>query len=254
MANFPALPLWTDAYLADTLHLTAEQHGFYLLLLMVMWRTPNCSVPNCDKFLKDTLHIDDDKLAAIVRPLILEFCKTNGNWIYQKRLKREKNHVRQTAKNRSVSAKLRWHNNKKSTVAYAPTPTPIKDIENINTARASDALHCPLPDNWEPNSDHQMLADQLGYLPDQVGREAQAMRDWARAEARTKADWDAFFRKWLREPRKPRGNGNGYQRSETLAEKGRRRIAELRRRESDGNGSDASSNAPSGPILERVKR
>ena len=48
MADFPALPLWTDAYLSDTRHLTQAQHGAYLLLLITAWRTPDCSLPNDD--------------------------------------------------------------------------------------------------------------------------------------------------------------------------------------------------------------
>jgi hypothetical protein len=43
MAEFPALPLWTDAYLGDTRHLSQSEHGAYLLLLITAWRTPNCS-------------------------------------------------------------------------------------------------------------------------------------------------------------------------------------------------------------------
>ena len=42
MATFPALPLWTDAYLSDTDHLTFEEHGVYLRLLMMIWRNPEC--------------------------------------------------------------------------------------------------------------------------------------------------------------------------------------------------------------------
>ena len=51
MAEFPALPLWTDAYLGDTRHLTQAQHGAYLLLLITAWRTPDCSLPNDDLLL-----------------------------------------------------------------------------------------------------------------------------------------------------------------------------------------------------------
>jgi uncharacterized protein YdaU (DUF1376 family) len=48
MAQFPQLPLFTDAYLADTRHLNAAQHGAYLLLLMMAWRTPDCAIPDDD--------------------------------------------------------------------------------------------------------------------------------------------------------------------------------------------------------------
>lgn len=48
MAEFPAFPIWTDAYLGDTRHLTAAQHGAYFLLLLTAWRTNNCALPDDD--------------------------------------------------------------------------------------------------------------------------------------------------------------------------------------------------------------
>lgn len=69
MAEFPALPLFTDAYLADTRHLTAAQHGAYLLLLMMAWRTPDCALP------------DDDTLLSRWAAMDLRGWKTNKNVI-----------------------------------------------------------------------------------------------------------------------------------------------------------------------------
>ncbi len=51
MAAYPALPLFTDAFLGDTMHLSAAELGSYLLLLMTAWRRPNCDLPDDDGFL-----------------------------------------------------------------------------------------------------------------------------------------------------------------------------------------------------------
>lgn len=47
MSKAPSMPMYWDAYLADTTHLTTEEHGAYLLLIAAMWRR-NGSVPDDD--------------------------------------------------------------------------------------------------------------------------------------------------------------------------------------------------------------
>lgn len=56
MSQAPSMPMFWDAYLADTTHLSTEEHGAYLLLLAAMWRR-NGWVPDDDKDNARILHM-----------------------------------------------------------------------------------------------------------------------------------------------------------------------------------------------------
>jgi len=148
MAEFPALPLWTDAYLADTRHLTAAQHGAYLLLLMTAWRTPDCKLPNDDDFLCRWSGMGKRQWEAN-RDVVLAFWKRDeNNKLYQPRLVDEQNYVRLRSNKNLQSARARWLKNKDTgdANAYAkpmpnscetdaptptPTPTPLSKKEKV---------------------------------------------------------------------------------------------------------------------------
>ena len=85
VAEFPALPLFTDAYLADTRHLTAEEHGAYLLLLMCAWRTRGCALKDCDQTLARTVGVTRARWRKL-KPVMLEFFTADGGVWQQKKL------------------------------------------------------------------------------------------------------------------------------------------------------------------------
>jgi len=113
MAEFPALPLWTDAYLADTLDLTLEEHGAYLKLLMIAWRRPTCAVPDDDTWIARTLGCHG-KTWRKLRPGILEkfFVLEGAEWV-QKRLVSERSKAEKKRGSHQKSARLRWAKTKK---------------------------------------------------------------------------------------------------------------------------------------------
>lgn len=86
MAEYPALPLFTDAFIADTFHLNAQQTGAYFMLLMCAWRSSDCSIPNDDKLLCRFARMTPKEWASN-REVILSFWSRNaeGNFV-QKRL------------------------------------------------------------------------------------------------------------------------------------------------------------------------
>lgn len=85
MAAFPAMPLYTDAYLADTRHLTTEEHGAYLLLLMCAWRGRECQLPDDNKSLARITGLSPTRWRRI-RPGLEPFFEIGHGWWRQKKL------------------------------------------------------------------------------------------------------------------------------------------------------------------------
>ena len=118
MAEYPYLPLWTDAYLADTRHLSTEEHGAYLLLLMEAWRRPSCSLPDDDRLLARLAGLSEARWAAI-KPTIMALWKHDGRrkeWT-QKRLFSEREKTaskKQVAKDKAAK---RWNKTKNGDAA-----------------------------------------------------------------------------------------------------------------------------------------
>ena len=110
MAEFPALPLFTDAIIADTTHLSNEEFGAYMRLLMHIWRTPGCKIPSADAWVMRKMGVDESKFNALVKPLIAEFLQHDrqGNWLSQKRLSKEFEYVKKHSEKMTELAKIRW--------------------------------------------------------------------------------------------------------------------------------------------------
>jgi len=101
MAEFPALPLQTEKFLADTRHLTTQQVGAYMLMLMMAWRQEDNSLPNDDEYLARITGLGK-KTWEKNKGTLLEFwkLKVNNRWS-QKKLDDVKFFVQQKRKQNS---------------------------------------------------------------------------------------------------------------------------------------------------------
>jgi len=105
MAEFPALPLFTDAYLADTRHLSTEEHGAYLLLLMCAWRTRGCALKDDDRFLARIAGVSAHRWRRL-KPVLREFFDISDGIWRQKKLQEVYRGVEaRVAKNRANGAR-----------------------------------------------------------------------------------------------------------------------------------------------------
>lgn len=108
MAELPFLSLETSAWLADTGHLDRVERGLYMDLLILMWRTPGCRVPNDMAWICRKLRVQESEKTALEN-IISEFCQTTGNWITQKRLTKTFENASASSKKQSDRAKARWN-------------------------------------------------------------------------------------------------------------------------------------------------
>ena len=231
MGSPPFMQLYIADYLGDTRHLTTEQHGAYLLLMMTMWRQGG-SLPN-----------DASKLARIagVSPRrwhlisddVMAFFDIDGDQITQKRLVEEYQKCVSISEKRSVSGKaggisksLKNNNTGLANAKQMPKHTQISDIikednpslptvdrspsQKSTSEKSEKSRGATLPDDWSPKDRHFSLAEELGGDEAFVRKQAEAMRDWAlgnqNRQVARKSDWDRTFNGWLRRELEKRGS------------------------------------------------
>ena len=142
MAEFPSLPLFTDAYLADAGHLSDCEHGRYFLLLMMLWRSPECRIPNDDEWMARRFRRSVELVREQLRPIISEFMQCDGNWISQKRLRKEWEYCRARSGKNSQNAKARWDKEKGLCDRNAPNPNP--NPKKIKSTKSNNLPPAPI--------------------------------------------------------------------------------------------------------------
>lgn len=213
MAEFPALPLFTDAYLGDTRHLTAAQHGAYLLLLMMAWRQPDCAIPNDDKILSRWSSMDLRSWKSN-REIILSFWRLGEDQKWrQHRLLDERKHVEHVRSINAAAGKssaLKRLNRGSTTVPTEvqrtvnplPIPIPNKEITPIGVTKKTPLNGTRLDQKWELSEDLGNWALTQGMKREEVLSEEQKFLDYWTAKAGSQAvkrDWDATWRNWVRQ-------------------------------------------------------
>jgi uncharacterized protein YdaU (DUF1376 family) len=111
--------LWTDAYLADTTHLRVEEHGAYLLLLMAAWRAKDGALADNDQFLARVCRCTPERWRSKFRPVMEPFFTIAGGLWTQKRLLKEREHLKNIRAKRVAAAHAKHLKDKETTPAHA---------------------------------------------------------------------------------------------------------------------------------------
>jgi len=237
MARYPILPLYTDAYLGDTMHLSLEEHGAYLKLLMIMWRSEHCRIADSDRDIARMLGVNVKRWRERIRPRIEHFFDhDSGHFLIQKRLKKERGkcekrsavaraNALKSLETRSAKAPATAEQTHQQNASY-PYPYPEKrESPPIKSPPANSgpkiakgnghdkqARGTRLPPDWQPDDDDIAFAAALGLDPaDTAARFRDYWHDKPGANGR-KLRWTATWRNWCRraaDSRRPRPRDQG---------------------------------------------
>jgi uncharacterized protein YdaU (DUF1376 family) len=224
VAEFPALTLWTDAYLSDTRHLSTLEHGAYMLLLMEAWRRPNCDLPDDDKILARLAGLSLAEWEDI-KDAVLAFWKRDGRsktWS-QKRLSLERGKARVRSVSQRDKVAKRWNKTKKQDTTVLPSEYPadtstatatahIEEEEPIGSPSSREdqksdppvvpnrsrkvSEETPLPEGFEPVLGPTRAAMVSVWPPGMLEDQIQRFRMHAIRNRRVARDWNAAFGTW----------------------------------------------------------
>lgn len=155
------MPLYVGDYMADTSHLTTEQHGAYMLILLALWKRAGAGLPDADENLAAAARLPLSRWKAI-RPLLIDgsLLRTDGKTVTQKRLDAEITKARGITEARAsagakggataqANRKQTGQANDKQTgqanAEQTSTPSPSPPIPSEAIASGADAPPPPTP-------------------------------------------------------------------------------------------------------------
>lgn len=226
----PYMQFYPADYLADTMHLTVEEHGAYLKLLFCMWQAGGWLVDDDIKIARILLLTTSRwrKIKVTLEPF---FVYENGKFSQKKLQKTLDFSLKKSEKNsrngrKGGQAKSLKNNNstvanatnsleQKASIARSPSdpepytkdslrsslaPLPPKDLKTKNT-NLSRLPYADLPPEWE-----QWAHADMGWKADITAEVWAIFRDYWQAKtgkSAQKSEWFAAWRNWCRKERIP---------------------------------------------------
>jgi len=182
--KLPSIPLFTDTFTAETVHLSNEKVGIYIRLLCFAW-TKNAKPFTTESAYRICQCINDNCKENVMQILVEFFdktglCEKTEYWT-QKRLLREHEYLQKYYLNKSESGKRgaskRWNGANAESMAPIPSPIPIpKNIinkfeifwESLSNKRGSKKMAKVKYEKECKDQDPEQLAKIFNYFSDKI--------------------------------------------------------------------------------------
>lgn len=224
------MPLYTADYLADTMHLSTEEHGAYLLLIMHAWLN-NGELPADDERLRRITKMDAKSWRGSWSE-ILRFFYRDGDFYRHKRIEQELQRAddiidkrsqagkasaakrkaqqewQQTLSTCSTHVQHRHEQEEQQTAIPLPSPSHTEDLGiepkpsvlcASPTTKPIKGFRLPfteLPDEWR-----EWARKELGWTPEITADIWDTFADYwqkQKGEKALKTKWEATWRNWCR--------------------------------------------------------
>ncbi len=229
MSQAPSMPMYWDAYLADTTHLTTEEHGAYLLLLAAMWRR-NGTVPDDDKDNARILGLTKTKWLK-VKIRLSDVLIFENNHISQKKLQITWKKTQETIEKNRVNGakggrpKSNKNNNLDKAVGFVshnpnetipePEPDIDKDITKVICKKTPEKKGCRIDGKFKNGDqipdDFLEAAIAKGLTLERANSEFEKFINyWTAASGKNaiKRNWLSAWRTWIANSVEWAGNNN----------------------------------------------
>jgi len=245
----PWMPLYVADYRHDTAHLSAAEHGAYLLLIMHYWTAGR-------------LPDDDRQLARIASMTAAEWRRArpvvqalfHDGWRH-KRIDAELARAADISSKRAASAKQRHSNSSANAPAnaeqlhtHARASSQPQTHSEEGTSPSSEARKraTRLPANWMPSPEGIAFARSRGLTDVEINWELEKFANhWTAKSGRdaTKVDWEATWRNWVLNAIERKGTGHGRTAKPTASDRARDLAEQIRQQE-----LEAGIGRPAAPV------
>lgn len=173
MAALPYMQLYVADYLADTMHLSAEEHGAYLLLIFNYWQTGK-PLPNDDKRLCNIARVSNERWTDVKRSLSEYFVLVDDTLVHPRieadllYVEGKQNKAVEAGKASAIARKLKKQTkiNARSTNATTNVPT------GALTERQPKANHSESESESESDSDSELIKKGGAIAPCELSKES----------------------------------------------------------------------------------
>jgi uncharacterized protein YdaU (DUF1376 family) len=144
MAQAPIMPIFTDALIGDTTHLSTEQFGAYVLILLATWRNNGKALPDDETRMARICRSSVTCFRRRIRPVLCELFFINESGWHQLRLEKEWIRVEQMLKQKRTSGGTGGRSKRLSICLSKTEATHTHTIEESSSA-VPVAARAPVP-------------------------------------------------------------------------------------------------------------